>query len=221
MTRAVEATEGTIDKYIGDAVMAFWNAPSPVEHHARRACEAVLACRRAAKALYDSPAWGGLAPLVTRHGVHTAKVMVGHFGAPTRLAYTALGDGVNLAARLESLCKHYGVLSLVSDDARAAAGDAFVFRRIDRVAVKGKTRGVDVFELLGDRGDDALKVDDARAYERAFEAYLERRFERAIELLGPQVDRDRPSAVLLARCEALRAAPPPEGWDGVHVASSK
>jgi adenylate cyclase len=151
MTSAIEATGGTIDKYIGDAVMALWNAPAPLERHAKRACRAVLQCQRALARLYQSPRWQGLPPLVTRFGLHTARVMVGHFGAPSRLSYTALGDGVNLAARLEPLCKQYGVHVLASQAIVEAAGDEFAFRRVDRVVVRGKTEAVAVFELVGER----------------------------------------------------------------------
>lgn len=221
MTTAIEKTGGTIDKYIGDAVMAMWGAPTPVEGHARRACAAALACMEAARKLYASSAWEGLPPLVTRFGLHEARVLVGHFGAPTRLSYTALGDGVNLAARLEPLCKQYGVVVLVSEAIYRDAKDAFVFRRMDRVAVKGKTTGIDVYELLGAKGDDIPGLERMRRYEEAFEAYLGRDFERALTLLEKQRDADPASAILSSRCKELLADPPPDGWTGVHVAKSK
>jgi adenylate cyclase len=221
MTSAIEACEGTIDKYIGDAVMAMWNAPSPVPGHATRACSAVLACIRATDALYASPQWTGLPPLVTRFGVHRARVLVGHFGAPTRLAYTALGDGVNLAARLEPLCKQYGVRTLVSEDVVAEAKKLFRFRRIDRVAVKGKRNGVDIYELVGPIDTVPDHIEILTAYEEAFTAYLERDFDGAIARLAGQLTLDAPSAALDARCRALSAHPPPAQWDGVHIAHSK
>jgi adenylate cyclase len=221
MTSAVEATSGTIDKYIGDAVMAFWNAPSDVEGHAARACEAVIACKEATAALYASAAWHELPPLVTRFGLHTAEVMVGHFGARSRFNYTALGDGVNLAARLEPLCKQYGVTALVSDVIANAARDKFVFRRVDRVAVKGKAEAIDVYELLGRTGVEIPNLAQAQRYEAAFDAYLARDFAGAAELLATAKNHDPPSAVLHARCQELRAAPPPSDWAGVHVAASK
>jgi adenylate cyclase len=221
MTSAVEASAGTIDKYIGDAVMAFWNAPLPVEHHARRACEAVLACKEATAALYASAAWSGLPPLVTRFGVHSAEVLVGHFGARSRFNYTALGDGVNLAARLEPLCKQYGVTVLVSETVARMAGEEFVFRRVDRVAVKGKATAIDVYELLGRANGEVANLAHAQRYEAAFEAYLARDFARARDLLSASKLEDAPSAVLHARCEAFCVEPPPADWGGIHVAASK
>jgi adenylate cyclase len=220
MTEAIERTSGTIDKYIGDAVMAFWNAPAKVERDAEKACEAVLACQRAAADLFASPSWSGLPPVVTRFGLHRAEVMVGHFGAPTRLNYTALGDGVNLAARLEPLCKQYGVTVLASEAVVSEAGSSFAFRRIDRVAVKGKVRGVDVYELLGRYGETIPNLAEAERYEQAFEAYLAREFSRAEALLRAQLH-DPPSNVLSERCRLLDAAPPPGDWAGVHVAKTK
>ncbi|HEX3594215.1 MAG TPA: adenylate/guanylate cyclase domain-containing protein [Polyangiaceae bacterium] len=220
MTTAIEATGGTIDKYIGDAVMAFWNAPQPTPAHAKRACEAVVSCKAALARLYASAEWSGLPSLVTRFGLHEAEVMVGHFGAPTRLSYTALGDGVNLAARLEPLCKQYGVTALVSHTIAEDAAPEFAFRRIDRVAVKGKARGIDVYELLGKSAEPIPRLTEARRYEQAFAAYLSRDFVRAMDLLDEQPE-DHPSQVLRARCKLFKAAPPPLDWDGVHHASSK
>jgi adenylate cyclase len=128
---------------------------------------------------------------------------------------------VNLAARLEPLCKQYGVAVLVSEAIVAHAKKAFVFRRIDRVAVKGKTACIDVFELLGAKGEDIPHLDRARRYEEAFDAYLARDFTRALALCEAQRESDPPSAVLHARCEELLKEPPAAEWTGVHVAKSK
>jgi adenylate cyclase len=220
MTDAIRGTQGTIDKYVGDAVMAIWNAPGHVPEHPRAACRAALACVEATRALYASDAWSGLPALVTRFGIHTDRVMVGHFGAPSRLSYTAMGDGVNLAARLEPLCKQYGIILMVSEAVEEQTRDEFEFRRLDRVAVKGKTRGVAVYELLGARGASGLALAVARTYEQALDAYFARRFDDAIQLLDRQLD-DPPSRVLCERCARLCESPPPDGWDGVYVASSK
>ncbi|HLK39668.1 MAG TPA: adenylate/guanylate cyclase domain-containing protein [Polyangiaceae bacterium] len=220
MTRAVTATGGTVDKFIGDAVMAFWNAPVRCADHPRRACRAVLECQRATRALYASDAWRGLPALVTRFGVHTARVMVGHFGAPDRLSYTVLGDGVNLASRLEGLGKQYGVAVLASEAVVRAAGDDFSFRRVDKVAVKGKKEAVFVYELLGWAAECAEKLPAARAYERGLEAYLGGDFGGALARLEA-LSGDPPSQVLAERCRTMLAHPPAADWDGVYVATQK
>jgi len=220
MTAPIRAAGGTIDKFIGDAVMAIWNAPTPREGHARLACRAALGCLEATRALYASADWAGLPPLRTRFGLHRDRVMVGHFGSPERLSYTALGDGVNLAARLESLCKQYGVAVLASEAVEEEARAEFQFRLVDRVAVKGKTIGVRVYELLGARGASSARPEVVEVYERAFAAYLQWDFQGAIALLTLQAG-DPPSAVLLERCHKLAESPPPPGWDGIYTSTAK
>ena len=219
MTGAIRQSGGTIDKFIGDAVMAFWNAPEPQEDHARRACAAVLACRAAVQQLYSSASWS-VPPLHTRFGLHCGEAMVGHFGSPERLSYTALGDSVNLASRLEGLCKQYGVDVLVSDEVKTRTADEFAFRLVDRVAVKGRAGGVLVYELLGRRDEATARTAHVREYEAAFAAYARRDFGSAIQLLE-RLPSDGPVRVLLERCRTLLVTPPPPGWDGVHVAATK
>jgi adenylate cyclase len=220
MTRGVRSTGGTVDKFIGDAVMAFWNAPTPCDDHAERACRAVLACRKATADLYGSQAWGALPPLFTRFGIHTARVLVGHFGAPDRISYTALGDGVNLAARLEGLCKQYGLAVLASEATVRAVGPSFAFRLVDRVAVKGKRESIHVYELLGLAGACDAEMATAAAYERAMAAYFAGDFAEALERFAV-LREDAPSRVIAERCRAMLARPPGEPWDGVYVATSK
>jgi adenylate cyclase len=220
MTRGVVDNRGTVDKFIGDAVMAFWNAPSRVSDHSRWACAAVLACIKATTQLYASPEWGGIGPLFTRFGLHRARVMVGHFGSPDRLSYTALGDGVNLASRLEGLGKQYGVATLASEAIVSSVGDEFEFRLVDKVAVKGKKEAVRVYELLGARGECDDRKELVKTYELALDAYFRRDFGRAIERLE-LLTQDGPSRTLMERCQWMLEHPPPEGWDGVYVATSK
>jgi adenylate cyclase len=220
MAAAVQGCGGTIDKYIGDAIMAVWNAPTPCPDHPRRACEAALAAEAASRALFASAEWHGRPPLVTRFGLHTDEVLVGHFGAPDRMSYTCLGDGVNLAARLESLNKQYGTTMLVSDAIRQAAGPRFAFRFLDLVAVSGKGQAVRVHELLGFADGVGAREDAARRYEEALALYLRREF-RAALVAFEALEGDPPSAVLAERCRSFLASPPPDAWDGTWVASSK
>jgi adenylate cyclase len=217
MTGAIHAHEGTVDKYIGDAVMALWNAVRPCEEAATKACRAALACSEAARALCASSDWTA-PPLTTRFGIHFAEVMVGHFGAPDRMSFTAVGDGVNLASRLEGLNKQYGTRILVSAAIRERAGGAFAFRRLDRVAVKGKREGVEIYELLGAAQIGRPPAVDA--YEAALDAYWRRDFTAALERLAV-ASNDPPSRILEARCRSLLTAPPPAEWDGTHFAMEK
>src|SRR5262249_34179280 len=130
-----------------------------------------------------------------------------------------LGDGVNLASRLEGLNKHYGTTVLVSEAVRAEAGDGFDFRLVDVVAVKGRMRGVRVYELLGS-ADHSADRSRERAYERALDLYWGRDFAGALGILDAQLG-DGPSRVLAERARVLAADPPPADWDGVYVARAK
>ncbi len=223
MTGAIHENGGIIDKYIGDSVMALWNVPTERADHPRGACRAALGCRRATAALYASPEWTDLRldPFPTRFGVHTARVTVGHFGAPDRMSYTAIGDGVNLASRLEGLNKQYGTSIIVSDSVHQAVGDEFRFRFLDIVAVKGRSKGVRIYELRGLASEPDSSPDVIRVYEQAVAAYESRDFDSALMLLEPQCEQDRPSAVLAARCITFRINPPPEQWNGVYISDRK
>jgi adenylate cyclase len=217
MTRAVHAEGGIVDKFIGDAVMALWNAPNPLEAHPVHACAAALRCLRETEAMYASQGWAGRPKLVTRFGLHAGTVLVGHFGAPDRVSYTAIGDGVNLASRLEGLNKVFGTRIVVSQAVEERARGSFEFRRLDRVAVKGKSQAVAVYELLGAKGERSVPVQVCDAYEQALAAYCERDFGRACALLRGQLA-DSPSRVLHERCLRFQQEPPAEGWDGTLMA---
>lgn len=224
-TQRVHEQGGIVDKYIGDAVMALFNAPEDVHDHPTKACLAALECRRANAELFATEAWRGWPPFPTRFGIHRAEVIVGHFGAPSRMSFTAVGDGVNLAARLEGLNKSYGTQILVSDVVRVAAGSRFLFRRVDLVAVKGKSAPTPVHELVEerDRLDPAViqRLQESIArYEAALDAYVGGRFadaEREFSALT-----DDPAAVVMAeRSRRLLARPPATPWDGVYRPTEK
>lgn len=209
MNAAVAAVGGTVLERVGDALLVSWNAPVEQPDHARRGLEAVLSCLAMEPTSFR-----------TRFGVHTDRVMVGHFGARDRMNYGVMGDGVNLAARLESLNKQYGTRVLVSGPARQAAGEGYAWRLVDVVAVKGRNQGVEVHELLGRSGRvEPAMLELARAYEEALALYREGRFAEAGAAFDA-VPGDPPAAVLAARCREL-AAHPPADWTGVHVARSK
>ena len=220
MADVIQREKGTIDKYIGDAVMTFWNAPEAVAGHEILACRAARGCRAALQKLYDSPAWGRAPRFETRFGLHRCMASVGHFGAPDRLNYTAIGDGINLASRLEGLNKHYGTQIIASESIYAAARDGFEFRLLDRVAVKGKTEGIVIYELLAERTAGQLRLASVDRYEEAFAHYQRGDFVVALELLRDQ-NEDSPSRVLASRCRECVSQPPSAGWNGIHVFESK
>ncbi len=166
LSSAIAEHGGTIDKYIGNSIMAFWNAPmadpDPVVH----ACEAVLACREANRALDAVFVAGGWPAMRTRYGLHVGEVVVGNIGSEDRLNYTAVGAAVNLASRLESLNTHYGTEVLVSEAVVARAGDRFLFRRVDRVLPKGLAEPLTVYSLVGARPAQGAILDRAELWER-------------------------------------------------------
>jgi adenylate cyclase len=213
-------TRGTIDKYIGDAIMTIWNAPEPVPDHPRMACLAALRCRDASRALAQTPEWRGLPAFETRFGLHCASALVGHFGARDRMNYTAIGDAINLASRLEGLNKQYGTSIIASESIVERAREAFDFRLLDVVAVKGKSDAITIYELLGTKGEANERREIVTAYETAFAAYAARDFKRALAVLQDNRS-DAPSAVLIERCTAFLQSPPSPDWRGVYVSLSK
>jgi adenylate cyclase len=220
LTQQIQQEKGTIDKYIGDAVMAFWNAPEPVSYHPLLACHAAINCLRALEELFKSEAWKGMPRFDTRFGLHRDTVSVGHFGAPDRFNYTAIGDGVNLASRLEGLNKQYGTTIIVSETVYEVVHDHFAFRRLDRVSVKGKTRGITIYELLGDLDEGAARPAHIARYEKAFELYSNGNFSSALEIFSA-ISSDPPSVAMADRCRTFLETPPSGAWDGTFVLHTK
>lgn len=226
ITDEIESSQGTLDKYMGDAVMAFWGAPLPLEPHALHACRAALGGARRLAVLQQNWAEGGGKTFRASIGLNTGDLVVGNMGSPSRLNYTVLGDAVNLAARIEGLNKVYGTGILMGEGTYATVADHIVARRVDRVAVKGKSQGIDVYELLAMRGEEAAadQVSLVDAYDSAFDAYLAQRWAEAaaaFEAILAARPEDGPARVLLARCRALESEPPGDDWDGVHVMTRK
>ncbi|MBA3393049.1 MAG: adenylate/guanylate cyclase domain-containing protein, partial [Deltaproteobacteria bacterium] len=214
MTDLVLASGGTLDKYIGDAIMAIWGAPIDMTDHAARACEVALAMQDALIALNVTWRAAGKPAVAIGIGLNTGAMSVGNMGSTARFEYTVLGDQVNLASRLEALTKDYGVGILVGEATVRAAGDRFQFRELDLVRVKGRAHAAPVYELVGRAG----RTDPAFA--RALELYRGREFAEARRLFG-ELANDPAAAVMAARCEVLAAAPPPTDWDGVYDQRSK
>jgi adenylate cyclase len=223
MTQIVMDEKGTLDKYIGDAIMAFWNAPKELPDHATRALRTAVLMQRKMGEL--NAKWRQANPeheeLVVRIGINTGVVVVGNVGGEERFDYSAIGDPVNLAARLEPANKSYDTLVMASQftlDAADAA--AFRFRELDLIAVKGKVEPVKVYEILEMAGAElpANREEAIRHYEAGLRAYKGRDWDGAARSFRAALDADPddgPSAVYLERATEYMAAPPPPDWDFV------
>jgi adenylate cyclase len=226
-SRAIVEQGGTIDKFIGDAVMAFWGAPMANAHHAEGACRAALACQRVMTQLCAPGEAGETAPLHLRIGINTGTMLVGNVGSEERLNYTVIGDSVNLASRLESINKLYGTDIIIGDATRRAAGPAIVVRELDTVAVYGRVGSTAIFELLAMADDSAAQTGLAwvAAYEAGLTAYRQRRWDDAIAAFQKcRTDRsggDRASELMIEHCQALKATPPTAAWAAVTIMGAK
>jgi class 3 adenylate cyclase len=217
-TRALAKYGATLDKFIGDAIMCFWNAPLKDPLHASNACLSALALLEVVDTLREPFEQAGFPVFDCRIGINTGPCVVGNLGSADAQYYTAMGDAVNLASRLEGACKEYGTRTLVSEETVREAHGAVVARELDLVRVKGRGHPVRVFELIGPAGTP-LPAHVTR-YAEALALFRARRFDEAGALFAMSPE-DPPSRVFALRCQALKAAPPAEGWDGVHTLSSK
>jgi len=225
VTRVINENRGTVDKYIGDAVLAFWGAPQRNEDHALSACRSVLRVQRVINQINEERIAEGKRPFQTRVGLHTGFTIVGNVGSDERLNYTVLGDSVNLASRLESVNKRYGTSIIISKDTYRYVRQRFICRPLDIIAVKGKTEGVLIYELLGERSEDEDDlIDFASKFQNAFDMYLNRRFVDAANVLQTLKDarpQDRPTESLLLRCHEFIQCEPDENWTGLVRLDSK
>ncbi len=213
MTQAVLEKKGMLDKYIGDAIMAFFNAPVDVEDHADKACECALLMIERLELLNAELANEGIAPIRIGIGINTAEVVVGNMGSDARFNYTVIGDGVNLASRVEGLTKNYGVTTLITEFTVAKLQKEFLYRKIEPVKVKGKSEAVELYELMQptQRSKEIKKL-----YDEALAYYIKQETAKAKELFGALVETydDPVSAYFLKNIEAGHA------W-GVHVMRTK
>ncbi len=223
MSRSVLSNGGTLDKYIGDAIMAFWGAPISQENHARLACEAALECQQYLEHLAIESENMGHHVFHTRIGIHTGEVIVGNIGYEDRMNYTVIGDAVNLASRLEGLNKFYRTKIIISEDTFKQVQDEFIARKLDIVKVKGKSQGVPIYELIAARGClNSTEEKFLQSYEQAIEFYLKRSWLEArqafveTEKLSPR-GIDYPSKILAERCDKFMQHEPESDWNGIYT----
>lgn len=224
MSSVVIENDGTLDKYVGDAIMSFWSAPIVQEDHAVRACRAALGMKQREEAIQDQLRQMGAGKMFTRIGINTGPMSVGNMGSSRKFNYTVLGDSVNLGSRLEGANKFYGTRIMLAESTARLVSGQFLLRPLDVLRVKGKQQPMAVFELM-DHGQGTEKSRFlAQRYQEAFVLYQRQQWDAAekilLELLS-QFSDDGPSATLLARISRYSKEPPPSGWDGVYVAKDK
>lgn len=221
---AILANRGTIDKYIGDSIMAFWNAPEPDPDHIVNACRAALQAAAAGRQLSDKWRQLGRPGFRTRFGLHTGPAVVGNVGAREHINYTLVGAVANQASRLEGLNKMYHTEILASGEVAAATASHFVWRQIDRIVAAGTTEEHEIHEPMGEIDAAAGHAEFLAAWRAGREAYVAGRFEaalaafRAAAALKPD---DGPCGVLIGRCTDFLRSGPPEGWNGTWHFDSK
>ena len=225
MTGIILEEGGTVDKFEGDAIMAFWGAPLDQENQALRACRAALRQHAALKELNGEFARQGLPPLTVRIGLHTGEAVVGNLGSQDRFDYTVIGDTVNLASRLEGINKFYRTTIMASESTVAECAGLVEVRELDSVAVKGRETPVGVFQVLALKGELPPQEAAARGeFARGLELYRGREFSQAAAAFAgilQNLPEDGPSQVFLERCRDLEAHPPPTGWDSVFRPDKK
>jgi adenylate cyclase len=225
LTEVIYSHRGTIDKYMGDAIMAFWGAPVSSQDHARQGILAALAMHRKLAELqprFESRNWPQIRIGV---GLNTGRMHVGNMGSKVRLAYTVMGDAVNLASRLESLTKEYGAAIIVGETTRKLTAQDFIFRELDRVRVKGKLEPVAIYEPLGAIGEvDKRALDELRLFNQAVKLYRSQDWDMA-ELQLLNLLKTAPESLLyrlyLERISLYRTTSPGKHWDGAFTFEHK
>ncbi|MCX8085540.1 MAG: adenylate/guanylate cyclase domain-containing protein [Rhodocyclaceae bacterium] len=224
MTAVIRRHRGTLDKYIGDAIMAFWGAPVADPEHARHAVQTALEMHAALVDLNRDLQAKGWPALKIGVGINTGPMTVGDMGSPVRKAYTVMGDAVNLGSRLEGITKQYGVGIILGEGTREKLGQDFVLRELDRVRVKGKAEPVGIYEPLGRAGEvDAATLARLERWHEALAAYRAQDWPRAEALLAA-LQHEAPHALYdlyLRRISHYRAEPPGPDWDGVTTFETK
>jgi adenylate cyclase len=222
MTDIIEVHNGYVDKYIGDSIVAVFGAPADDPDHAANAARAALdCCARLAELNASSPAFRECR-LSQRIGINSGEALVGNFGSRRRFNYSVMSDAVNLASRLEGANKFYGTTIIASEATVALAGDAFAWRELDAVRVKGRSQALKIFELLA-RGSELSEARQAplKDYAEGLAHWRARAFDLAAQSFGRSADADRPAALFRARAVEMAATPPGGDWDPIRTLQEK
>jgi adenylate cyclase len=220
VTNTILEGRGTVGKYIGDAVMAFWGAPYEMEDHALQACRAALRCQQRIRELSRRWKAEGKYEFHTRIGLSTGDIVVGNIGSEQRLNYTVIGDPVNLARRLETLNKEYRTSIIISQHTYEKCSKYVEVRPLDFVIVMGKTEPVAIYELVGENGDLSIKQKEfIGLFKSAINSYLARDWDRAIRILNLLAEKDPqdyPVKLYQERCRRFKMSAPDEHWQGEY-----
>ena len=225
MSRIIFDSQGIIDKYQGDGIMAFWGAPIPLQDHAALACLAALECQQNMEKINYRLREESFPPLSMRIGLHTGDAIVGNMGSEQRFDYTIIGDNVNLASRLEGVNKRFRTKILLSETTYHLAQERIEARELDLIAVKGKEKPIRIFQLSGEKNkvpENTKRV--ALLFEDGLKLYRTRDFAGAQELFEEVMElspNDQPAQLFIERCHHLKENPPPSHWDGVFRLKEK
>jgi len=221
MTDLITETGGTVDKFIGDAIVAFWGAPLSIKNHADLAVSAAMKLQKKFNLSEPDSCALDCAELHTRVGINTGNMIVGNIGSKDRMDYTIIGDAVNLAARLERANKYYGTGIIISEFTHSRVMNKFLCRELDLVRVHGKQEAIRIFEVIDDR--DQVTDDNRRfvhSFEQALEAFRGLHYTEAMDLFEKcnalKHNCDTASSLYMKRINELSIKPPPENWDGVY-----
>jgi len=224
MTDMVFKYDGTLDKYIGDAILAIYGAPLYDDDHPAKACYSALDMMEGLRELRKE--WGarGMPLIDIGIGINTGSMVAGNMGSQTRFDYTVMGDSVNLGSRLEGSNKEYGTHIVISEYTHHYVNDLFVSRQLDSVRVKGKRLPIKIFEVISRKDTFEGDLERVRIFEEGLGLYLNRQWRQAIQafeaVLGIEPT-DTPSKIYIQRCTDYVKSPPPEDWDGVYTMSEK
>lgn len=224
MTEIIFKNSGTIDKYVGDLIMAFWGAPLKDKNHARHALESAISMQEKVKAMIPVLKEKNWPEIHIGIGINSGMMSVGDMGSQYRRNYTVLGDNVNLASRVESLTKFYGADIMVTE-ATQHNQPKFIFRKLDRVRVKGKSRGIEIYDVLGRIESLTPELEhELNEYHRGLDAYFKQEWDTALQIMS-SLHQQHPDTkiytVYIERINEYKQHPQPADWDGVYVHTSK
>lgn len=224
MTSIIINNQGLVDKYMGDAIMAFWGAPLDQPNHAEMACLSSLEMINKLKELQNKWKKEGILSLDIGIGLNSGNAVVGNMGSSSRFDYTAMGDNVNLASRMEGLNKIYDTKIIITEKTYKNVKDKFETRKLDVVRVKGKKKPILIYELLSQKnGIDKKQKDFINLYEAGLELYLNKNWKSAIKYFQKalKIINDNASNIFINRCNELIKNPPSKDWDGVWEMKTK